>query len=372
MDFFWKKYIIKRKQPTMKTSVFQLDSSYILKDITTSVDNYFKVNGMKKTGNASLYFKSFIMAVLLLVPCILSWVTLWEMPMLLLLATLSGLGKAGVGMNIMHDANHGTYHHKNWVNKLVGHSMFIISANPFNWKNQHNVAHHNHTNIDGHDTDIESDGIFRFTKEQQWKWYHKYQVFYAIFLYSMTTLMRAVLWDFTRMANYFRQHPEVSASKKRKEWTILISLRVVYFFFWIGVPILFGVNDWYFALVFFLVMHLVCGIVLTLIFQTAHVVPKAQTYSKEGEKNSWVLHQLLTTCNFATDSQVANWLFGGLNLQKEHHIFPNISHVHYRKIAPIVREHCLKKGIRYIEYPKLTSAILAHFKHLYLLGRQPT
>ncbi len=371
MDFSWKKYIIKRKQPPMKTHFFQSDPTDLSSSLRTSVNDYFKAHGIEKTGNASLYFKSFIMAVLFLVPYIFTWSVQLELSMIFLLATLSGFGMAGVGMNIMHDANHGTYHRKSWVNKLVGHSTFLIAANSFNWINQHNDAHHTNTNIDGHDNDIESDGIFRFTKEQEWRWYHQYQVFYAIFLYSMTTLMRAVLWDFTRMAKYFRDHPEVSASKKKKEWTILISLRALYFFFWIGVPILFGVNDWYFALVFFLVMHLVCGIVLTVIFQTAHVVPKAQTHAGEGQKGSWIKHQLLTTCNFATDSWIANWLFGGLNLQKEHHLFPNISHVHYRKIVPIVREYCSLHQIPYIEYRRSLGAICAHFVHLYILGKKP-
>jgi fatty acid desaturase len=32
------------------------------------------------------------------------------------------------------------------------------------------------------------------------------------------------------------------------------------------------------------------------------------------------------------------WYTGGLNHQIEHHIFPNISHVHYGKIAKIVKE----------------------------------
>ncbi|MDQ5883266.1 MAG: linoleoyl-CoA desaturase [Patescibacteria group bacterium] len=355
----------------MKSVSFQSSGDNILKDIRKATESYFKENNLKKTGNTSLYVKSIFMAALLIVPFTLTWSFQMNIYLLCLLAFFSGLGMAGVGMNIMHDANHGTYHRKPRVNKLVGHSTFLIAANSFNWINQHNDAHHTNTNIDGHDNDIESDGIFRFTKEQEWRWYHKYQVFYAIFLYSMTTLMRAVLWDFTRMAKYFRDHPEVSASKKKKEWTILISLRALYFFFWIGVPILFGQSHWYFAIVFFLVMHLVCGLVLTLIFQTAHVVPPAKTYSSDEEKESWAMHQLLTTCNFATDSPLASWLLGGLNFQIVHHLMPDVSHVHYPKISWIVRNYCYEKKIVYLEYMSTWDAIWAHFVHLYILGKKP-
>lgn len=33
---------------------------------------------------------------------------------------LSGLGMAGVGMGVMHDANHGSYSNKKSINKWVG------------------------------------------------------------------------------------------------------------------------------------------------------------------------------------------------------------------------------------------------------------
>ncbi len=372
MDFSWKKYIIKTKPPNMKTVSFQSAKDNILKDIREATKNYFEVNNLKKTGNTSLYVKSTIMLAALFVPFIFSWVTLWGMPVLLLFAALSGLGMAGVGMNIMHDASHGTYSDKKWVNNLVSKFMFFISVHNLNWEHQHNVVHHTHTNIDGHDTDIESGKLFRFTKEQDWKPYHQFQAFYAVFLYSVTTLMRATVWDFTRLAKYYRDHPHISRSKKKKEWIELIGLRTVYFFFWIGVPILFGANEWYFGLVFFLVMHLVCGLVLTLIFQTAHVVPLAKTYSAAEEKESWALHQLLTTCNFATDSRLAFWFFGGLNFQKEHHLMPDVSHVHYPEISWIVQEYCYEKGIVYVQYLSTWDAIWAHFELLYILGKKPT
>lgn len=355
----------------MKTVNFPSTEDNILKDIRREAQNYFKVKNLKKTGNTSLYIKSVFMVALLIVPFTLTWSFEMSLSLLCLLGVSSGLGMAGVGMNIMHDASHGTYSDKKWVNKTISKLMFLISVHNLNWEHQHNVVHHNHTNIDGHDTDIESGSLFRFTKEQKWKPYHRFQALYAVFLYSATTFMRATVWDFTRLAKYYRDHPHISRSKKKKEWIELIGLRAVYFFFWIGVPIFFGVNEWYFALAFFLTMHLVSGAVLTLIFQTAHVVPLAKTYSAEEEKKSWAHHQLLTTCNFATDSGLTSWLLGGLNFQKEHHLLPDVSHVHYRKISLIVREYCYEKKIAYLEYASTLDAIWAHFKLLYILGRKP-
>ena len=54
--------------------------------------------------------------------------------------------------------------------------------------------------------------------------------------------------------------------------------------------------------------------------------------------NSWIVHQLKTTVNFLLKNRIVNWFTGGLNHQIEHHIFPNISHIHYTKISKIVKK----------------------------------
>lgn len=351
---------------------FPLDNARLLQELRDEVYEYFEVNGIEKTGNASLYFKSFVMFLLFFAPFTIVvnfHVSFWEN---FFLATVSGFGMAGVGMNVMHDANHRTYHKKKWVSRFVADLMFILPTHPFNWINQHNIAHHTHTNISGGDEDFESSGIFRFTKEQKWKPYHRFQHLYAIPLYGATTFMRAAAWSFTRMRKYFRDHPEAPVAKKRKEWTTLISLRIVYFFFWIGVPLLFGENEWYFALIFFLVMHFVCGVILTTIFQLAHMVPIAQTFESDDEKDSWIVHQLKTTSNFATGNAPIRWFCGGLTHQIEHHLFTNICHVHYRKIVEKkVRDFCKRKGIPYLEYKTFQGALNAHFGLLRDLGRKP-
>jgi linoleoyl-CoA desaturase len=57
---------------------------------------------------------------------------------------------------------------------------------------------------------------------------------------------------------------------------------------------------------------------------------------------------------------IVNWYTGGLNHQIEHHIFPNISHVHYGKIAK-VKETAQECNLPYYEYKTMRSAVIAHF-----------
>jgi linoleoyl-CoA desaturase len=61
--------------------------------------------------------------------------------------------------------------------------------------------------------------------------------------------------------------------------------------------------------------------------------------------------------------KIVNWYTGGLNHQIEHHIFPNISHIHYGNIAKIVKK-LQQNATPYYEYKTMRGAVIAHFKHL--------
>jgi omega-6 fatty acid desaturase (delta-12 desaturase) len=53
---------------------------------------------------------------------------------------------------IGHDACHGSYTPKPWLNKLIGRIAFLPSLTPFSlWDVGHNVAHHGFTNLKGRD-----------------------------------------------------------------------------------------------------------------------------------------------------------------------------------------------------------------------------
>jgi linoleoyl-CoA desaturase len=62
---------------------------------------------------------------------------------------------------------------------------------------------------------------------------------------------------------------------------------------------------------------------------------------------------------------------GGLNYQVEHHLFPNICHVHYRKISKIVRETANEFGLPYKSEPTFISALAGHTRLLKELGKRP-
>ncbi len=106
-------------------------------------------------------------------------------------------------------------------------------------------------------------------------------------------------------------------------------------------------------------------------FQPAHVIEATDFYEPEPGgtmENNWAIHQLKTTSNFANRSKWFSWLIGGLNFQIEHHLFPNICHVHYAEIAGIVKQTADDFNVPYHHQPTFLDALVSHFSLLNQLG----
>lgn len=343
--------------------------------VNKRVGDYFKENNLKKTGNRKLYLKTFIMFSLFMIPYFLLLhleIPGWGQ---LLLTVCMGIGMAGVGMNVMHDGNHGSYSEKKWVNKLMGGSMYILAGNVYNWQVQHNVLHHTYTNIHGHDEDMEAGRILRFSKHSHWKPHHRFQHIYSALLYGLLTFNWALTTDFKQTRGYLRRKLSYGEFPNPvKQWSILIITKILYLCIWIIIPLFVLSISWWKVLLGFFIMHYVAGLILSLVFQLAHMVENAHMPLPDETgtmENTWAIHQLYTTVNFATKSKIVNWFTGGLNHQIEHHLFPHISHVHYTKISTIVKKTAEEFNVPYHEYKTVKEAIVAHFKHLKEMGARP-
>jgi linoleoyl-CoA desaturase len=120
-------------------------------------------------------------------------------------------------------------------------------------------------------------------------------------------------------------------------------------------------------------MQYIAGFLLAIIFQPAHVIDGTE-YPEPDEndnlENSWAIHQMLTTTNFGNKSRWFSWYVGGLNFQIEHHLFPHVCHVHYRKIAGIVKETAAEFGVPYKSAATFVGALAGHARLLRELGRR--
>lgn len=340
------------------------------------VNEYFKSRNISRQGNTEMKLKTVFMYALYFLPYIFLIVGAVTNPWwMLALCLVMGLGKAGIGLSVMHDANHGAYSNKTWINNLMGYSLNLVGANAFNWKVQHNVLHHTYTNIHEVDEDISPRGVLRMTPHGEWKPFHRFQHFYAWFFYGLLTLVWIVLKDFVRIIRYTkdgmvkRQRADI-----RVEWAILITSKLVYFTYILLIPMLLLNIVWWQWIIGFVAMHYVAGFILAIIFQPAHVIDGTEyPMPDEGGKmeNSWAIHQLRTTTNFANNSIFFSWYVGGLNFQIEHHLFPNICHVHYKNISKIVKQTAQEFDLPYKSEPTFLHAVWGHAKLLKELGKQP-
>ena len=340
--------------------------------LKTAVDNYFRQNGKKKTGNILLYSKSLILiGTAAGLYAVLLFVTMPLLPMILA-SLFFGFILACIGFNIMHDANHGSYSSRKWVNELLGLTLNALGGNSFIWKQKHNIIHHTFTNIDGVDDDIAKSPFIRMCRSQVWVPAHRLQHFYTPMLYAFSSMIWILFQDFEK---YFRKKivdrplPKMSTSEHVIFWTS----KTLYVLFYIAVPIvLLGWKSW---LLFFLCMHIGLGLTLSIVFQLAHVVEETKFDAVNGDakqiENEWAIHQVVTTANFSANNRIISWFVGGLNYQIEHHLFPRISHIHYPALSRLVQAECAAFDVPYNTLPTFKDAVVSHFRFIRTLGRRP-
>ncbi|HVG14726.1 MAG TPA: acyl-CoA desaturase [Chitinophagaceae bacterium] len=348
---------------------FNNNGQVFFQTLKKSVDQYFIARNLKKTGNWQLYSKALILFPLAFATYL--YLLLGTYPALLgaTLSILLGFILVSIAFNVMHDACHGSFSSKKWVNELLSLTMNALGSNAFIWKIKHNIIHHTYTNVDGIDDDITKGAALRLAPSQRWLPAHRYQYLYMFVIYSLATILWLLLTDWIK---YFSRKIVVTEMKiSAKEHIIFWGSKLLYIFFYAVIPIiLLGWQTW---LVGYLLMNVAMGLTISIVFQLAHVVEKT-SFEEAGETNKvidaeWAVHEINTTANFAPRNKAVSWFVGGLNYQVEHHLFPRISHVHYPAISKIVEEHCSRFNLPYHCYPTMTSAIASHIRIMKALGQ---
>ncbi|MDB5245818.1 MAG: fatty acid desaturase [Segetibacter sp.] len=339
-------------------------------ELKKRINQYFTERQISTTGNYKLYIK----AVVLLLSFAFTYVHLvfFTPPAVWAIVECAAFGCiiSAIGFNVMHDGAHGSFSRYDWVNNLASNVANFLGASQHMWKSKHNIIHHTYTNIHGVDDDIEARPLLRLCEEQEPYKIHRYQHWYFWAAYSLLYIWWIFVTDYKK---YFTGKIGNVPLRKMtaKEHFYFWFYKVAHAFIFIALPIyMVGFSAW---IVGFLTMGLVAGFVLSIVFQLAHTVehthfplPDNATNKMEDE---WAIHQLKTTANFATRNKVISWFVGGLNFQIEHHLFPKISHVHYPQISKIIKQACKDFNVEYVEYRKMTQAIVSHVSYLKHVGQ---
>lgn len=359
-----------KQKPKVKFS--NKDRSKFFAVLRNIVDAYFTENNISKYANESMIIKTIVMLFLYIAPLaslMFFHLNIWQ---IIIAFSITGFAMAGIGMNVMHDANHNAYSANPLVNKLVGYSLNMVGGTVFNWKLQHNLLHHTYTNVYQMDDDIDDKMLFRFSPHSELRSFHRFQHIYIFLFYAIMTLYWVTFKDLVQLIKYNKNGVSRADAKEiRKNTMILVVSKAIYLFYMFFIPVYFFDYSFLHIFIGFVCLHVVCGIILSVVFQLAHSVEEAShpvQNDKSEIENDWAIHQMNTTVNFARNNKFITWYVGGLNYQVEHHLFPNICHVHYPKIADIVKNTAEEFGIPYLESPTFWTAFRSHINTLKTLG----
>jgi len=251
---------------------------------------------------------------------------------------------------VMHDAGHGQIFRRHRWNDLVG----LLSANLLVglsygwWVDKHN-RHHGQPNHLDHDPDIDFP-VVAFCEEQvlakkrPWRWIVRYQAFlFCPLLLRESLSLRAGSLEF--LVRKQVRHPIL-------EWSLLTAHYLAYF------SLVFVFLDLAPALAFIVCSHGLIGVYTGAVFAPNH---KGMPIYGRGSRPGYLERQVLTSRNVHSNP-VNDFLYGGLNHQVEHHLFPSLQRHRLREARLIVRDFCRERGLAYTETGVLRSywEILKH------------
>jgi len=340
-------------------------------DVKGRVAEYFAAKGISPKANASVVIKTVVLLAVTYGAYGLILSNLFSPWQMLGLAIVMGVGVAGIGFGVSHDALHGAYSSRGWVNRLLGLTFDLSGANGYMWKITHNVIHHTYPNVHGLDEDLEVSPLLRLSPQAKLHGFHRFQHLYAFAAYSTTTLFWVLIKDY----KYFLKRglgPFPGRNHPKSEIATLVGMKLLYYAYTIVIPLLVLKIAWWQFVIGFVAMHMTAGAILGIVFQLAHVVEDTEHPIPPDDGlmgSAWMVHQMETTSDFAGSNRLLSWYVGGLNFQVEHHLFPKVCSVHYPALSRIVRDSAERHNVPYHHHETLFEAIASHYRILRELGK---
>ena len=261
-----------------------------------------------------------------------------------------------------HDAAHmqifNTGKRNEWASLVVANLVVGLS---YGWWDHKHSKHHDHPNKVGADPDIDMKAI-AFTHEQAEKASPRWQAWYRHqgWLFFVLVCLEGLNLHYQSFKGLFQP----GRSERRLLEGALLVLRVgglVAIVFWVLSPGL--------AAAFLGVQLAVFGFYMGCSFAPNHkgmpIVPKDLSID-------FFRRQVLMSRNIR-GGWFTDFLFGGLNYQIEHHLFPAMPRASLRKVAPMIREYCADKKVVYTEVSIRESfaTLVAYLNRVGLGARDP-
>jgi linoleoyl-CoA desaturase len=281
-----------------------------------------------------------------------------------------------VGTSVMHDANHGAFSQRRWVNRILAYTSDTLGASSWLWRIQHNALHHGNTNVPGFDADLCLAPFARLAPWQPWRRRFRWQHWYIWPLYGFLAMKNLIVSDALTLVKRRMGDQPLRRRFSAGDVTRMALGKVAHLSWAVIVPLWF--NPWWAVLAFYLACSWLVGFFLAIVFQLAHCVDAAEFTDGEVARrgDDFAQHQLRTTVDVSSPMPVVGhffrWAVGGLDHQIEHHLAPRLPHTAYAKVALRFRDACQQHGIRYRIHPGIWAAVCSHARWLRVMGTEPS
>ncbi len=367
--------MIKRKFVHMKIIKFvkRNPDVNLLRILKSRVYDHFKEKNIPLTGTWRSYLPAGLMIFLFFVLLLLPYIRDASPRSHYVYAGILGAIIGFIGFMVGHTASHGSFSKNKEVNELLSYSFDLFSGvSSFFWKIKHEVVHHTYTNIYEFDDDIETGGVFRFSPLQKWYPWHLVQIVYMLPFYAFLHFQWIFIKDFQKLYQMKVGQTEI---KKIGFADIFIILggKIIHVLLFMVLPyVVFGFEEMLRA---YVCMICTTGLIITIIFQLAHVQRKSIFLKPDQAtgniKNDWIIVQILSTANFGQDSYWVRLLTGGLSNQIEHHAFPDINPEHYPIVSEIMINFCKEFKLPYNRYDTIAEGFVDHSIHVIEMSFKP-
>nr|WP_067824898.1 acyl-CoA desaturase [Nocardia inohanensis] len=285
------------------------------------------------------------------------WAALWVIgdswwalgPAVVLAAVFAQLSFLG------HDAGHkqifGTVRANHWYGLIVGNLATGVSIGW--WTSNHN-RHHAHPNTEGADPDVSGILAHSGARAAAGKGWRRFIFRYQAWLFFPMLLLEAGSLHFSSVRAVLKW----PIPHRVREGAFLAAHAIGY------LTAVFLILSPAKALVFIAVQQGLFGLYMGCTFAPNH---KGMEVLPDGDKTDFLRRQVLTSRN-VRGGPVTDTVFGGLNYQIEHHLFPSMPRPALRTAQPLVRAYCAEIGVPYAE----TSVVVSYAEaltHLNAVGR---
>lgn len=236
-----------------------------------------------------------------------------------------------------HDSGHRQIFRSVKRNDMLMMLAALVTGLAPSWWQEKHTKHHVSPNQIGHDGDIEI-SIFAFTPGQaleSWgvaQFFIRHQAFwfYPMLLLTSYSLLSAGIAFLVRRKGV--KYPVLEPIVVATAIAAYLALIFTFLPFWHGV-------------LFIVVHRALLGLHLGAVFAPNH---KGMPILAPGAKLDHLRQQVLTSRN-VIPNPVVDYMYGGLNYQIEHHLFPNMPRNRLKDARPLIKAFCADHGVLYHE-----------------------